>query len=278
MKNIHIYYRLGVLIIMIGLINSCTDVIDVSVPNGGARLVVDASINWQKGTTGETQTIHLRKSTAYFANTTDEPVIGASVTVTKENDGSIFVFTDQNDGSYTTSEFVPEVDATYHLEIVYNGDTYASTERLIAGPEINRVEQTIEGSGDDTEIQLQVFFDDLEDVENYYLGGFTPSNLPIPALRVISDEFTDGNENFIENDNDNYVAGVTVDINVFGISQRYYDYLSILIQQSGSDEAGPFPTTPVQLKGNCINVNDSSEEVLGYFRLGEFDATSYTIE
>ncbi|MCX2682084.1 DUF4249 domain-containing protein [Galbibacter sp. EGI 63066] len=278
MKNINIYNKLGVLLIIIGLLNSCTDVIDVNVPNGGARLVVDASINWQKGTLGETQTIHLRESTAFFDNNPDVPVTGASVTVTKENDGSLFVFADQNNGSYTATDFVPELNASYTLEILYNGNSYTATETLIAAPIINRIEQSIEGSGDDTEIQLQVFFDDPGDVGNYYLGEFTPSNLPLPSLAVISDEFTDGNENFIENDNENYVAGATVGINVYGISQRYYDYLNILIQQSGSDEAGPFPTTPVQLKGNCTNVNDSNEEVLGFFRLSEFDTTSYTID
>lgn len=278
MKNIIMYIKLGALLIIIGLLNSCTDVIDVSVPNGGARLVVDASIKWQKGTSGEIQTIHLSQSTAYFDNNPDVPVTGASVTVTKENDGSTFVFSDQNNGSYRATDFVPELNASYTLEIHYNDNTYTATETLIAAPDINRMEQTIEGSGDDTEIQLQVYFDDPGDLENYYLGEFIPSNLPILALAVISDEFTDGNENFIENDNEDYVAGVTVGVNVYGISQRYYEYLNILIQQSGSDEGGPFPTTPVQLKGNCTNVNDPKEEVLGFFRLGEFDATSYTID
>lgn len=277
MKNINLYNKLGVLLIIVGLLNSCTDVIDVNVPNGGARLVVDASINWQKGTLGETQTIKLRKSTAFFDKNPDVPVTGASVTVTKENDGSIFVFADQNNGSYTATDFVPELNASYTLKILYNGKSYTATETLIAAPVINRVEQKIEGSAGDTEILLQVFFDDPRDVNNYYLGEFTPSNLPLPSLAVISDKFSDGNENYIEGDNENFVAGVTVGINVFGISPRYYDYLNLLLQQSGSDENGPFPTTPAQLKGNCTNVNDSNEEVLGYFRLGEFDTTSYTI-
>tara|TARA_R110002020_G_scaffold114593_4_gene263677 strand:+ start:74547 stop:75272 length:726 start_codon:yes stop_codon:yes gene_type:complete len=240
-------------------------------------LVVDASIKWQKGTSGEIQTIQLRESTSYFDNNPDVPVTGASVTVTKENDGSLFVFVDQNNGSYTATDFVPEFNASYTLDILYNGNSYTATETLIAAPDINRIEQSIEGSGDDSEIQLQVFFDDFRAVENYYLGEFFPSNLPIPSLRVISDEFTDGNENFIEIDNENFVAGSTVNINVYGISQRCYDYLNIFIQQSGSDEGGPFPTTPVPLKGNCTNVNDPNEEVLGFFRLGEYDTTSYTI-
>lgn len=277
MKNINKYKKLGILLIIIGLLNSCTDVVNVNVPNGGARLVVDASIKWEKGTLGETQTIYLRKSTAFFDNNPNVPVTGASVTITKENDGSIFVFVDQNNGSYTATDFVPELNASYTLEILYNDKFYTATETLIAAPRINRVEQVIENSGDDTEIQLQVFFDDPIAVENYYLGEFTPSNLPIPALAVIKDEFSDGNENFIQNENDKYASGVTVGINVYGISKHYYDYLNILIQQSGSDENGPFPTTPVQLKGNCTNINDSNEEVLGYFRLGEFDTTSYTI-
>ncbi|MHA4739573.1 DUF4249 domain-containing protein [Dyadobacter sp. MSC1_007] len=277
MKNISIYGKLGALILLTGLLNSCTDVIDVNVPNGGARLVVDASIKWQKGTTGKTQTINLRKSTAFFDKNPDVPVTGASVTVTKENDGSIFVFADQNNGSYTATDFAPELNASYSLKILYNGNSYTATETLIAAPVINRVEQTIEGSDGDTEIVLQVFFDDPGAVKNYYLGEFTPSNLPLPSLAVISDKFSDGNENYIESDNENYVAGVTVGINVYGISRRYYDYLNILIQQSGSDEGGPFPTIPVQLKGNCTNVDDPNEEVLGYFRLGEFDTTSYKL-
>lgn len=277
MKNINGYNKLGVLLIIIGLLNSCTDVIDVNVPNGGARLVVDASIKWQKGTLGETQTIKLRESTAFFDKNPDVPVSGASVTVTKENDGSIFVFADQNNGSYTATDFVPELNASYTLEIHYNGNTYTATETLIAGPVINRVEQITEEGFGETEIELQVFFDDPGDIKNYYLGEFIPTNLPLPSLAVIDDEFTDGNENFIESDNENYAAGRTVSINVYGISQRYYDYINILVQQYGSDENGPFPITPVQLKGNCMNVNDSNEEVLGYFRLGEFDTISYTI-
>lgn len=277
MKNINIYSTLGVFLTTIGLLNSCTDVIDVNVPNGGARLVVDASIKWQKGTLGETQTVNLRESTAFFDKNPDVPVTGASVTITKENDGAVFVFADQNDGSYTATDFVPELNASYTLKILYNGNSYEATETLIAAPVINRVEQDIEGSGGDAEILLQVFFDDPGDVKNYYLGEFTPTDLPLPSLAVISDKFSDGNENYIENDNEDYVTGEIVAINVYGISRRYYDYLNILIHQSGNDEGGPFPTTPAQLKGNCMNVNDPNEEVLGYFRLGEFDTTSYTI-
>lgn len=276
MKNTNMYGKFCVLL-FIAFLSGCTDVIDVKVPNAGARLVVDASIKWQKGTMGETQTINLRESTAFFDKNRDIPATGASVTVTKDNDGTVFVFADQHDGSYTATDFVPELNSSYTLMILYKGKSYTATETLVAAPDINRVEQAVEGSDGDTEIVLQVFFDDPANVTNHYLGEFTSSGLPVPSLAVISDKFSDGNENYIESDNENYAAGINVAVDVYGISERYYDYLNILIQQYGGDEAGPFPTIPVPLKGNCKNVNDPNEEVLGYFRLGEFDATSYTI-
>ena len=93
----------------------------------------------------------------------------------------------------------------------------------------------------------------------------------------MSDQFTDGNENFIEFDNEELVPEATVDISIYGISEAYFNYIDILIEQSGETD-GPFQTTPVQLRGNCFNQNNSNEEVLGYFRLSEVVKTTYVIQ
>ena len=60
---------------------SCTDVIDVDVPVAPPRLVVEASIDWIKGTDGSEQTIKLSTSTPYFENLQESPVSGASVKI-----------------------------------------------------------------------------------------------------------------------------------------------------------------------------------------------------
>jgi hypothetical protein len=237
---------------------------------------VEASINWEKGTLGETQTIRLSESTAFFDGNPDIPATGASVIITKDNDGLQFTFEDQNDGDYIATDFVPEINQSYTLEILYNGQTYIATETLMSVTEINDIEQTIEGAGDEEEIQIKVFFDDPANVENYYLGEFNSSVNPLLTLTSLSDQFTDGSENFIEFDNEELVAGATVDVSIYGISEGYYNFIDILIEQSGETD-GPFQTTPIQLKGNCINPTDPDEEVLGYFRLGEVVRTSYTI-
>ncbi|MFY7670254.1 DUF4249 domain-containing protein [Tenacibaculum sp. MEBiC06402] len=260
------------------IFSSCTDVVDVDVPNGGARLVVEASINWEKGTTGNEQTIKLSTSTAYFDSNAVVPATGATVSVTKENDGAQFVFTDQNNGEYTTTNFVPEIGAVYTLNIVYNGETYSATETLIGFTEINSVTQE-EGFNED-EYRVRVLFDDPADEVNYYMGEFIQDNLAVPSLSSIRDEFVNGNEAFVLHFDEKNVPGTDIDIKVFGISERFYFYIEQLIQQSGTQggAGGPFQTTPAQLKGNCVNVNDSNEEVLGYFRLSQFARTSYTIQ
>ena len=47
-------------------ITGCEDVIDVDVQTDTLRLVVEASLDWEKGTTGNEQLITLRTSTPFL--------------------------------------------------------------------------------------------------------------------------------------------------------------------------------------------------------------------
>lgn len=51
--------------------------------------------------------------------------------------------------------------------------------------------------------------------------------------------------------------------------------MSLLISQyeSGGD---PFSTTPVAIKGNCINQTQKDNYAFGYFRLTQVEETDYT--
>lgn len=278
MKNYIIKNSVFVLLILI--FTSCTDVINVDVPNAGARLVVEASINWEKGTTGSTQTIKLSTSTAYFDKKTDKPATGAKVTVTKKDTGTQFIFADQKNGIYTATNFVPEVGASYDLSIIYKGKTYVATETLIGVTPIKKVEQEVRSSFGGDQIRVKAFYDDPVSEINYYLGEFKQKNLPTMSLKARNDQFTNGNESFIGYNEKENKSGVKIDIKLYGISKRFHNYIEQLILQSGTDgrRGGPFETTPAQLKGNCKNVNNPNEEVLGYFRLSEFSKASYTIK
>ncbi len=64
----------------------------------------------------------------------------------------------------------------------------------------------------------------------------------------------------------------------YGISQRFYDFMFILLQQNSEDGGGPFETQPATVRGNCINQTNPDKFPLGYFRLSEVDEFIYTVE
>ena len=65
MKNIT---NLIIGILFATFLNSCQDVIDVPLNTEKPRLVIEASINWQKGTLGNNQKIKLTTTTNYYSN------------------------------------------------------------------------------------------------------------------------------------------------------------------------------------------------------------------
>lgn len=264
---------------------SCEDVIDVAVPTAAPRLVVEASLDWEKGSIGNNQTIKLKTSTPYFDTTTNNIVTGATVKVTNNNSGAEFTFTDQNDGTYTTSVFIPVVNDTYTLEIVYNGENYQASETLKSVSDINRITQSLEGGFDDEVLDVTLFWDDPADEENYYLVRVLEVGDLFPFLEEISDEFINGNEidDFFEKDDDaddpteEFNPGDTVDISLYGISERYHNYMQLLIEQydSGGD---PFSSVAAEIRGNCINTTTTDNYAFGYFRLTQVVKASYTFQ
>ncbi|MEW4922355.1 DUF4249 domain-containing protein [Algibacter sp. 2305UL17-15] len=269
------YIKSLLLLLCIG-ITSCEDVIDVAIPTAKPRLVIEASLDWQKGTSGNNQTIKLSTSTPYFENTTNSAVTGASVKVTNIDSTTEYVFTDENDGTYTIDNFVPVINNSYTLEVIYNNETYSATETLKSVSPIKRVEQSLEAGFDDELLAVSIFWDDPADEENFYLIKLIDKFEILPTFEDFPDEFVNGNEldTFFE---DEYVTGDKIEFTLYGISERYNNYMSLLIEQY--DSAGdPFSAVPGKLKGNCINLDAPKDYAFGYFRLSEFDMVIYTVE
>ncbi len=279
-----LYINSILLLLFIG-ITSCEDVIDVDTPEATPRLVIEASLDWQKGTSGNNQTIKLSTSTPYFQNTLNSAVTGASVSVTNNNSNVEYIFQDQNDGRYTIDNFVPVVNDDYTLEVVYNNETYRATETLKPVNPIKRVEQSTEGGFDDELLDVSIFWDDPVDEENFYLIKFIEQGDLVPVFEDFPDEFVNGNEldTFFEKDREDdddqaeFNPGDIVEFTLYGISKQYDNYISLLIEQY--DSAGdPFSAVPSKLKGNCINTDTPNNYAFGYFRLSEFDTVTYTFQ
>lgn len=265
---------------------ACTDVISVEVPFEGSRLIIEASLDWEKGTLGNEQTIKLSLSSAYFDETNiNNGATGASVQVTNRDDGSVFVFTDTNNtGEYITTDFVPLVNNTYTLEVIYEGETYIGEETLLPLTGIKNIEQTLIGGIDPEVIDLQISFDDPVDEENYYLLIYYEHGDLFPFLDDTSDEFRNGNTitDVFEKREDEDInqepleSGDLVDIELLAISKSYFEYINLLIAQTQTGN-NPFSAVPVTLKGNCINITNPENSPFGYFRVTDSDKITFTI-
>lgn len=265
-----------ILTICIGY-TSCEEVIHVDLDNNTPKLVIDASIKWQKGTTGNEQTIYLTTTGDYYSNTV--PVVsGANVTITDEN-GTVFNFIEvPNTGKYVCSNFNPVLNRSYTLFVSHNGSSFTATDKLYAVPNITSVEQRNNAGFTGNQIELKYNFLDNPNETNFYLEHYEVPFRPYPLYGVFNDEFTNGNPMFSLIFGQDIATGQTIKFTLHGISQRYFNYMNILIGISGGLSNGPFSTPPATVRGNIVNTTNPDEYALGYFRLSEVDVSNYTVQ
>ncbi len=255
---------------------SCQDVVDVDLDTSAPRLVIDANLLWQKNTLGNEQVIKLSTTTDYYSDVVP-PVLGATVVVTNSS-ATVFNFIDvDNNGQYVCTNFIPVINETYTLTVQVNGITYTASEKLLATPTIDNVQQTtVEGIGGDW-IQVKFFFQDNGAEDNNYLVSVKKEPEVIPELGVIEDRFFQGNQMFGFYTDQELEAGNNLEFKLQGISRRYYNYMGKLINITSSG-GNPFATPPATLRGNIINQNDPNDYPFGYFHLSEIDSEPYTIQ
>lgn len=277
MKNIKLYI---VLILTSFSILSCEDVVDVDLDTANPKLVIDASLKWQKGETGNVQTINLSTTTDFYSNTIP-PATGATVSIINLSSDItiIYNFIETTPGTYVCINFNPIINDEYQLTVVYAGQTYKATSKLMPTPEIEFDEQTmIPGFGGDEMVQVKFYFVDNGNEDNFYLVGAKNSNIVYPEYGVITDEFFQGNMMFGVYIDEELKAGDVIDYSLQGITEKYNNYMNKLLSIAGSDGGGPFATPPATLRGNIVNQNNADNYPLGYFHLSEIDTGSYTIE
>lgn len=265
------------------LFSACTKVVNVDVPEADSKLVIEASIDWKKGTSGNIQSIKLSKSTPYFSDNQSIIATGAKVSVSDETSNQEFIFEDQNNGEYLCTNFIPVINRTYSLKIVYEEETYTAVETLQSLSGISKIDQSVENGFDDEAIEINIYIPDPANEENYYMLKYYERGDLLPEISDLKDEFIDGNEIklFWEKQDDDdtnqeeFEPGDIVDIQLYGISEAYYNYISILSEQSES--GNPFSTIPVALKGNCINTSNADNTPYGFFRLTQYVEQTYTV-
>jgi hypothetical protein len=256
------------------LFSSCEEVVNLDLEKGDPKIVIDAEIIWEKGTSGSEQTIKISRMAPYYSADTPK-VSGAKVRV-ENSEGAIFAFNESAPGLYVCTNFAPVINMEYKLFVQVDGQSLTAVEKLIAVPPIDRIEQEFmpDITGPDL-IVVSFYYEDPIDQVNYYLTDYISDFLPFPESSTLSDEFVNGNEineKFADTD---LKPGKILDITHRGISKNFYNYMNLILEASSSN---PFAATPGNIRGNIINTTDTNNFALGYFRLCEANRISYTVK
>lgn len=258
--------------------SSCEKVIDVDLNTGEPRLVIEASINWYAETAGNEQKIKLSTTTDYFSE--NIPRVSNAVVFITNSSNQVFDFTeDPNElGTYKCTNFIPAVNETYTLTVIHDGETYTATEKLLNTPVITEVEQINDGGVLGNETEVKFYFNDLVNETNFYFLRIDDPYKVIPEYGVIEDRFFQNNQMFGLYFSEDLKPGDTLKLTLNGITQDYFNYMDVLLEQTGSNSMGPFSTPTATVRGNIINQTNFDRYALGYFRLSKTEVSEYVIE
>lgn len=259
------------------LTTSCQDVIDIDLNTAEPKLVIEASINYLKGTYGNEQIIKLTLTAPYF-NDTIPAANGATVMITDQNNRTYDFIEEGVTGIYKNNNFRPIIDNLYNLKIIYNNEVYSGNETLKSVVSLDYIEQNNQGGFTGDEIELKAYYTDPVDEKNFYFFEFRSNTPVLTSLSIYEDRYNNGNQIFGFYSEEDLEAGDQITIRNYGISERFYNYMFILLQQNNDAGGGPFEAHPASVTGNCVNETNPENFPLGYFRLSEVAELVYTIQ
>ncbi|MEH6408250.1 MAG: DUF4249 family protein [Leeuwenhoekiella sp.] len=252
---------------------SCEDVIDVDLPKTEKRLVVDALVRVPAELSDEIVNVSvLLTSTAPFDEEGVPLITGAEVRFITQS--ASFLFTDAGDGNYITQMPV-EILKTETIELVikYENETYSSTANYVPTVPIDSLEEG-DGAlfnGDETEVIIT--YTDLAPRIDYYLF-----DLDKTYFLASEDKFYQGQQFSFSYFYEDLEPQTVLYVDILGVDKSFYDYMNIVITQSGQDSGGPFESPPATVRGNIINTTNKENYALGYFAIAQEYSATITLE
>jgi len=265
--------------ILLLIIGSCQDVVDIDVPMGAPRLVVDASLEFTRlsDTTIEPNDHKIRLTTSGPFFDKDIPVVeNATVTITNLTTNQTLNFSQSFElGIYLpdSQNFDWNFDSNYELSILYNNEVYKASTKVIPSTPITSIAQGDNTLFEGDETEIIVSFTDDGTTTNFYLFDFD-----FNLFFASDDRFYQGEEFSFSYFYEDAVPGNEIVIKILGIDKQYFNYTTLLIEQSEEQGANPFLTPPVPLRGNIINTSNKPNYSLGYFNLSETYSFPFTIK
>ena len=278
MKMKNIQYHICLILFTVFTV-ACEDVIEVDVPEGKTRLVVEGMLTDRE----ELQTVKLKYTAPYFSNQPTPVVQGAEVYIA-DDQGHRITLTETTPGVYQ-HEFAGIHGRTYQLHIeTAEGEQYHSLEEtMMPVPPIDTIYATFEEASINNEEEgyyVAINATDPADTVNfyrwrYYVNGQYQNE---PAdLFFGNDRLIDGLDGLMVNFyRDPLLVGDVAVVEQMSISENAYDFLNLLYQQTVSG-GSQFSPPPAPIKGNIIGAKDG-EYAIGFFMVTAITTAEITIE
>lgn len=246
------------------LLSSCTDVVDVDLPDPEPQLAVEGNITDQPGP----YTIRLTKTGAYFTEQELPAVRGAEL-VLSDNEGHRETLRETTPGHYQTSGIRGKIGNHYVLTIRTEGQEYRAATEIKRIPVIDGLTQKAKIGEAGWEDGLYAFYNgpELPGTGDYYrFKIFINGELQNDPddLVVRDDALVDGRYiGDIELNDAPLAVGDSVRVQLLSLPQDYYYFLNEMFTQINN--VGLFSSPPANVRSNVVNVNPNGPRAVGYF-------------
>lgn len=272
---------------------SCTDEIQIDLPDPEPRLVIDGKMSQDS-----VNIITLSEIQNYFANTPPNFNIHKNAQINLFEDSiqvDTYVFNDSL--MLFESDYAAQPNHYYHIEMqLSNGENYVSSPEWVeeVSP-IDTIWYDIEDGQFNEEDEGQDIIVKLNTYEPAGLGDYyqwkvyvndeylsEPFDLSFTDDRFVDGQYVTDFEVFVFNEKkykeyqDKSATGqVFVRVEQHRITQGYYNFLFEVFQQTVFS-GGPFSSPPAEIRGNVYVDGEPLNLALGYFSASNYD--SRTIE
>lgn len=262
-------------------LTACERVVDITVPDGPTRLVVEGRVEAVVGSASGRQQVILTTTAPYFSQAAAPPARGAQVSIADETGRVVpLVESVTAPGHYLTDNLVARVGGRYTLRIRWQGDDYEAVDTLKPVPPIDSVyfaKRSFQGFGrpedEDTLPRVTIDVQDPPGAGNYYLW-----DLYVDGQRVV---IADSVVRFRAIDTDQYFDGLRIRsyqshpdkpirpgqmvlLRQQSLSEQQYRFYRTLNDQMIGN-GSPFAVPPTSVRGNVANRTRPEVRALGIF-------------
>ncbi|RAK64177.1 DUF4249 domain-containing protein [Hymenobacter edaphi] len=248
----------------LALLSSCTDVVDVELPEPEPLLAVEGNITDQPGP----YTIRLTKTGPYFQDQ-EPPVVRGAELVLSANDGTTETLRETAPGVYQTRQLQGKIGQHYVLSIKAEGQHYRAATEIKRIPGIDGLSQQYKQNEPGWDNGIYAFYNgpELPGAGDYYrfkifLNGELqndPDDLVVRDDALVDGRYIGG----IELNSEPLQPGDSVRVQLLSLPQDYYYFLNEMFTQINN--VGLFSSPPANVRSNVVNVDPAGPKAVGYF-------------